>query len=62
MARPATIAELRDWELNGATWRAIDISEQRAVIELCTCSGERLDVVESQEPELIEFVRGHDEG
>jgi hypothetical protein len=61
MPRPASIAELRDWELNGATWRAIEISDQRAVVELCTCSGERVDVVESQDPELIEFVRAHPE-
>jgi len=60
MARPATIAELKDWELNGATWRAIEISDRRALVELCTCSGERVDVVESQDPELIEFVRAHD--
>ncbi len=59
MARPATVKELEDWELNGATWRPLELSEERAVVELCTCYGERVDVVESGAPEFIEFVRTH---
>ena len=61
MARPATIAELEDWERSGATWHAVEVSDHRAVLELCTCSGERMDVVESEDPQLIEFVRAHRE-
>jgi hypothetical protein len=61
MARPASIAELEDWERSGATWRAAEISDRHAVVELCTCSGELMDVVESDDPELIEFVRAHRE-
>ena len=57
MARAATIKELEDWEANGATWRPLELSADRALVELCTCYGERVDVVESQDPELIEFVR-----
>jgi hypothetical protein len=53
----ATADELRDWELNGAEWRAVEISDARAVVELCTCYGERVDVVVTEEPEVIEFVR-----
>ncbi len=60
MPRPASIAELEDWERNGATWRAVEISDRRTVVELCTCSGELMDVVESEDPELIEFVRTHE--
>lgn len=59
MARPATIGELEDWELSGASWRAIEMSDRRVVVELCTCAGERVDVVESRDPELICFVRDH---
>jgi hypothetical protein len=57
--RPARIRELEDWELHGAIWRTLELSDRRAVIELCTCHGERVDVVESEEPEIIEFVRSH---
>jgi hypothetical protein len=61
MPRPSTISELQDWTLNGATWQPVDISAERAVVELLTCYGERVDVVESDEPEFIEFVRSHRE-
>ncbi len=56
-----TISELRDWELHGAIWRALEVTEERAVVELCSCSGEPMDVGEGDGPELIEFVRNHRE-
>ncbi len=59
VARAATISELEDWEQSGAMWRPLELSASRAVVELCTCYGERVDVVESNDPELIEFVRAH---
>lgn len=62
MPRPATISELEDWTLNGATWEAVELSAQRAVVELCTCHGERVDVVESDDPGFIEYVRSRREG
>ena len=52
-----TIAELEDWELHGAVWRPLEVSDKRAVVELCSCSGEAMDVVVGDAPELIEFVR-----
>ena len=52
-----TISELEDWELHGATWRPLEVTDVRAVVELCSCSGEPMDVVEGEGPELIEFVR-----
>jgi hypothetical protein len=61
MPRSATIAELEDWTLNGASWEPVELTSRRAVVELCTCHGERVDVVESQDPEFIEYVRSHRE-
>jgi hypothetical protein len=52
-----TVKVLEDWELNGATWRAVELSDRHAVIDLCSCIGERMDRVESDRPELIEYVR-----
>jgi hypothetical protein len=57
--RQVTVAELEDWELNGATWRPLHVSEEHVVVELCTCYGEAVDVVEGDAPELIEYVRSH---
>jgi hypothetical protein len=48
---------LRRWEDHGAEWRALHVSDQRAVIDLCTCTGEPVDRLESSDPELIRFVR-----
>lgn len=59
MARQTTIAELEDWERNGAVWRAVEISEDHAVVDLCACTGELMERVESDDPELIAFVRAH---
>jgi hypothetical protein len=59
MSRQATIKELQDWRLSGATWRAVRVTDERAVIDLCSCSGEPMDRVESDEPDVIEFVRVH---
>jgi hypothetical protein len=52
-----TIRELEDWEHHGATWRAVELSSTRAVVELCTCYGEPVDIVAGEAPELIEYVR-----
>ena len=52
-----TVSELEDWELHGATWRAVEVRNDRAVVDLCSCSGEPMDRVEGDSPELIEFIR-----
>ena len=57
-ARPTvTVEDLERWEDNGATWRALEVSEERAVVELCTCYGEPVDRLETEAPDVIEFVR-----
>jgi hypothetical protein len=55
--RRATIDELKRWEEHGAVWRPVQLSDEHVVVELCTCSGEPVDVVEGEEAELIAFVR-----
>jgi hypothetical protein len=56
--RPSvSVADLERWEDHGAMWRTLEITDERATIELCTCYGEPVDVVGSEEPEVIEFVR-----
>jgi hypothetical protein len=52
-----TIADLERWREHGATWRALEISDRRAVLELCTCYGEPVDRVQSEAPEFIEYLR-----
>jgi hypothetical protein len=59
MRPQVTIKDLENWEQHGAVWRAVEVSERRAVVDLCSCSGEPMDRVDSDEPEFIEFVRAH---
>lgn len=48
---------LRRWEDHGATWRPLHVSDALAVVDLCTCTGEPVERLESDDPELIRFVR-----
>jgi hypothetical protein len=59
MRHIVSVEELERWEEHGATWRALEVSRERAVVELCTCYGEPVDTVHSETPEVIEFVRAH---
>ena len=52
-----TLADLERWEENGAGWRALEVSDERAVVELCTCYGEPVDVLAGEAPELVAYVR-----
>lgn len=48
---------LRRWEENGAEWRAVHVSDQRAIVDLCTCYGEPVDQFETADPEVIAWIR-----
>lgn len=48
---------LKRWEDHGATWQAIHLSDAKAIVDLCTCTGEPVDRIESSDPDLIAFLR-----
>jgi hypothetical protein len=48
---------LRRWEDHGAAWRALHVSDDHAIVELCTCHGEPVDRLESSDPALIRLLR-----
>lgn len=48
---------VRRWEEHGADWRTVHVSDEHVVIDLCTCTGEPVERLESSDPELIRFVR-----
>ena len=52
-----TIDVLERWVLFGAQWRIVDLSGQRAVVDLCTCTGELVERLESDDPALIRYLR-----
>ena len=52
-----TIDVLERWVLFGAQWRIVDLSGQRAVVDLCTCTGELVERLQSDDPALIRYLR-----
>jgi len=52
-----SIAGLERWVLSGASWRVVDISNKRAVVDLCTCMGEPLERLQSDDPAVIGYLR-----
>jgi hypothetical protein len=53
-----TLDDLQRWEEHGATWQVLEMDDVHAVVELCTCYGEPVDLVRGEAPELIDFIRG----
>lgn len=56
------LADLERWVENGADWRALEVSDELAVVELRTCYGEPVDTLKSTDPRLIEYVRAQRAG
>jgi hypothetical protein len=52
-----TIDALERWVLFGAQWRIVELSSARAVVNLCTCTGEPVERLESEDPAVIGYVR-----
>jgi hypothetical protein len=51
--------DLERWQESGATWRALEITDEGAVVELCTCTGEPVDVLAGTGADLVAFVRAN---
>ena len=47
---------IQRWEDHGADWRVVALSDAHVSIDLCTCSGEPVERLDSDDRELIEFV------
>jgi hypothetical protein len=47
---------LTRWEDGGAVWRIESLTDERAVVVLCTCTGEPVDRLESGDDELLRFL------
>lgn len=52
-----TIDALERWVFFGAQWRIVELSRERAVVDLCTCTGELVERLESEDPAAIGYVR-----
>jgi hypothetical protein len=57
MSHELSVEDLRRWEDHGAQWRVLELTDEHAVVELCTCYGEPVDRGEGTAPELLRYVR-----
>jgi hypothetical protein len=56
-AEALTIERLERWELFGAHWRLVELTDVRAVVDLCACTGELVERAESDDAEVIGYLR-----
>ncbi len=47
---------LARWEEAGAVWRTRSLSADEAVVDLCACTGEKVDELRSSHPELLRHL------
>lgn len=47
---------LARWEDSGALWRTRSLGDGEAVVELCTCHGEPVEELRSDDPELLRYL------
>jgi len=52
-----TLADLERWELFGATWRVVELSDDRALLDMCACTGQLVERRASADRALISYVR-----
>jgi len=50
------ITTLTRWEESGGIWRTTFISKTEAIVGMCTCSGEPIDELRSNDPELLRYL------
>jgi hypothetical protein len=55
--RKHLLENLESWTLSGGRWRVVSISDQQAVVDLCTCTGEPMERLESDDPTVIAHLR-----
>lgn len=57
--RPLTIEELERWVGSGATWRLVEISDRRAVVDLCQCTGEFVERLDTNDPVVLDYIQSN---
>jgi len=51
------VSVLQRWKNHGADYRVLHLSDDLAIVELCTCFGEPVDRLESGDPRLLRYLR-----
>jgi hypothetical protein len=54
------LTTLERWRDSGGDYRVVELSDERAIVDLCTCHGEPMDRLDSVDPRLIAHLRATD--
>ena len=60
MTEVDAVATLERWRNQGADYRVLHLSDELAIVQLCTCFGEPVDRIESTDPRLVRYLRERD--
>jgi hypothetical protein len=55
--QPLTVEELERWTMFGATWRVVEISDRRAIVDMCQCTGELVAQRVANDSIVLEYLR-----
>jgi hypothetical protein len=50
------ILTLTRWGQHGGMWRILSLDQTQAVVELCSCSGEPMEELRSEDPDLLRYL------
>jgi hypothetical protein len=54
-----SLKTIRNWERSGGTVRIVRLSDADALVDLCACTGERMDSLISSDRELLGYLRAY---
>jgi hypothetical protein len=53
----SALDKVRQWELSGGIVRLVSLTSDRLVVELCTCTGEPMEQLQSDDPDLVAYAQ-----
>jgi hypothetical protein len=55
--RVLTVERLEQWALSGAHWWVVALADNHAIVQLCACTGEPVERLESDDRKLIQYLQ-----
>ena len=57
MTHDDPVSVLERWCDHGAHFKVLHLSDEAAIVQLCSCTGEPVERLESSDPRLVEYLR-----
>jgi hypothetical protein len=53
----SALDRVRQWELSGGSVQVFALTSDQVAVQLCTCTGEPMEQLVSDDPELLDYLR-----